>query len=501
MGDQANMAEINTETVRPDPTLRDLLAPLFRRKKTVIFIFCGVLLGTAFATVLFTKGHQASMEILVESDRVDPVLTPQSTQSAGPPPQVSDSLVNGEIELLRSPDLLEKVVKANNLDKGERRSWINLITYGRQDNPWYLAAAVKHLRAALNIREVAKTSMIGITYGASDPKLALNVLRTLANGYLEKHLIVHRPPGSYDFFSAEAEKYRQALQESETRLADFSKQSGDAAPELEKVAMAPHVAAAINLLQDTRQRIAADKERILDQEARLKITPERSLSAQATDSAQSLLQKLQSDLVERQVKRSELAFKYDPSYPLVQEQDRQIAQTQAAIVDGDKLHYVNQTTDRDPAYELIREDIVKTKADLASHQALATAIENSIHALRTQMVELEQRSLQEADVAREVRVNETNYLLYVGKREQERTTDALDEKRISNVSIAVPPVLPILTTLSPALVVLVGIAVAIFLSTATAFVLEYLNPSLRTPSEVIEVLRIPVLASVPKQTA
>jgi len=55
--------------------------------------------------------------------------------------------------------------------------------------------------------------------------------------------------------------------------------------------------------------------------------------------------------------------------------------------------------------------------------------------------------------------------------------------------------------MSPALVILIGIALAAFASTATAFAAEYLNPSLRTPTEVVDVLRIPVLASVPKQSA
>jgi len=50
-------------------------------------------------------------------------------------------------------------------------------------------------------------------------------------------------------------------------------------------------------------------------------------------------------------------------------------------------------------------------------------------------------------------------------------------------------------------VLLVGFVLAAFVSTGVAFLAEYLNPSLRTPAEVLEVLRIPVLASVPKQTA
>jgi len=48
---------------------------------------------------------------------------------------------------------------------------------------------------------------------------------------------------------------------------------------------------------------------------------------------------------------------------------------------------------------------------------------------------------------------------------------------------------------------LIGVVLAGLVSAAVAFVAEYLNPSLRTPAEVLEVLRIPVLASVPKQTA
>ncbi|MGB8064196.1 MAG: Wzz/FepE/Etk N-terminal domain-containing protein [Candidatus Sulfotelmatobacter sp.] len=504
MADPGKVTQTNGETIgvrKSDPTLRDLLAPLFRRKRTVIYTFCGVLLGAILATILVWNTHQASMEILVNSERLEPMLTPESTQSAGSAPQVTDALVNSEIELLKSPDLLEQVVRKNHLDKIERKSWSNLIVYGKQDDPWYIAKAVDNLGQALNMKEVTKTTMIGITYNAFDPKRAFNVLQALANGYLEKHLAVNRPPGSYVFFSSEADKYQQALQQSEARLADFSKKYGDAAPDLEKEAMAQHVIESVAALHEAEQHIAGDQQRILDNESRLKVTPERSLSQEATDSAQALLQKLQGDLLDRQVKRTQLTLKYDPGYPLVQEQDREIAQTQTAIAEGGKLKYFNQTTDRDPTHELIRADIENTKADLASHQASAAALEKTVQALRTQMVELDHRALEQADLARELKVNETNYLLYVSKREQERTSDALDEKRIANVSIAVPPVLPILPFFSPVLVMLIGIALAVFLSLGLACVLEYLNPSLRTPDDVLEVLRIPVLASVPKQSA
>lgn len=498
------MAEPNPEDVmkrKSDPTLRDLLAPLFRRRRMFVLTFCGVLLGSAGAAFLLSSQYEASMEILVNQERLDPLVTSESTQqSPASAPPVTDQEINSEVELLKSPDLLEGVVTANQLQDEERKGLSSRL-HGKQDDAWYIARATEHLGNKLDIKEVTKSNLIEVDYKSSEPKLAYNVLQTLGSLYLEKHLAVHRPKGSYVFFTSQAQKYQQALEESETHLADFSKTSGIAAPDLERTEMAQQVVNSVAALHTTQQTIAAEKQRIQDEEAWMMATPNRSPTQQVSDSAQTLLQQLQADLLATEIKKTQLTMKYDPSYPLVQEADQEISQTHAAIAAAEKQQYVNQTTDRDPTYELIREDIARTRADLASHEATVVALQNSIRSLQMQMVDLDQKALKQADLIREVKANEANYLLYVSKREQERTSDALDERRIGNVAIAVPPILPILPAISPVLVILIGVVLAIFMSAAAAFVAEYLNPSLRTPDEVLEVLRIPVLASVPKQTA
>ena len=194
-----------------------------------------------------------------------------------------------------------------------------------------------------------------------------------------------------------------------------------------------------------------------------------------------------------------LPLKYDPSYPLVQEADQEIAQTEAAVAEAKKTNYVNETTDRDPTYELLREDIAKTQADLASQRGSAAALQHSIRSIQEEMVSLDQKAVKQADLLREVKADEANYLLYLSKREQERTSDALDQKRIGNVAIAVPPVMPILAAYNPLIVMVVGCFLAIFLSVSFAFVMDYLDASFRTPAEVFETLKVPVLAYMPKQ--
>ena len=89
-----------------------------------------------------------------------------------------------------------------------------------------------------------------------------------------------------------------------------------------------------------------------------------------------------------------------------------------------------KTTDRDPTFELLREDLAKNEADLAAQQASLAANRHGIDSMQSQMVNLGSQSLQQADLQREAKANEQNYLLYLSKREQERTSSALDKTEL-----------------------------------------------------------------------
>jgi uncharacterized protein involved in exopolysaccharide biosynthesis len=231
------------------------------------------------------------------------------------------------------------------------------------------------------------------------------------------------------------------------------------------------------------------------------VTPARASTTEESNSAFLLIQDLQNTLLAAQVKRTQLLLKFDPSYPPVREVAQEIAQTEQAIAKAQNVRYVNRATDRDATYEFLRQDMAKTRADLASQKAIAATLVNNIRSTRLEIVKLDQDVVKQAALVREVRANEANYLLYLNKREQERTADALDQRRIANVAIAVPAVVPVLPAHSPGLVMMLGFALAMVSAFGAAFVAEYLDPSFRTPSEVREELAIPVLASFPVHVA
>src|SRR5215510_3214565 len=151
---------------KSDPTLRDLLAPLFRRKKLFALTFCGMCLGAVLAAFMFSSQHEARMEILVNQERLDPKVSSETTlPTPTAPPPVTDEQINSEVELLQSPDLLQQVAIANGLLEREKKGPLSGLL-PKRDEAWYIAKATDHLGKKLRVSVVPKTSMIEVSYKA-----------------------------------------------------------------------------------------------------------------------------------------------------------------------------------------------------------------------------------------------------------------------------------------------------------------------------------------------
>ena len=171
------------------------------------------------------SGYKAEMKILVRRERMDPVVTSQSNvPSQVVQPEISEAELNSEVELVKSPHLLEKVVIANNLQSTE--SSLRAFLFGQLTPETQTAKGVRNLAQRLKVEPLTKSDLISVSFESSDPQLAAHVLRSLASLYLEKHFQVHRPSGEFGFFDRETERLRQDLSSAENRLTDFTREPG-----------------------------------------------------------------------------------------------------------------------------------------------------------------------------------------------------------------------------------------------------------------------------------
>lgn len=494
-------ARVATANGAPDLSIRDFVAPLFRRKRLLTITFISVFVVVLLLLIVMGPSYSSHMEILVNRERIDPLVsTEQTTQLLTTDNPVSPEEINSEVELLTSRDVLEKVVIANHLEQPTGFSLVDLLM-PHQTQEDRIARSVKHLAKKLKIANVKSSNIIEVSYSSPNPQAAYGVLKTLGDAYMQKHVEVHRPAGSYQFFADQTQKYHDALETAETKLRNLSLNSGIADPDDQRANLAVQFAATVGMQNQAEQWIASDENRIKDDRRQMATTPQRAATLQSAASNDKQVSDAHQALLAAQNRRSQLVLKYDPSYPLVKEVDQEIAEDEAAVAQAQEKKYVSETTDRDPTYELLREDLAKNEADLAGQRAAMAAARQSAKNIQAQMVGLDQASISQQDAQREVKAAETNYLLYLGKREQERTSNALDVTRIGNVAIAVPPAIPVLPVLSWPMITLIALLAAALLSIGTAYTADYLDPSFHTPAEVIDILGIPVVVTVSKKMA
>ena len=481
--------------------LRDIVAPLFRHKRIAIAAFSGVFgFSSLFAWIWAAQYYVSTMQILVEQDRSDPAVSSGQIATIQNSKAVTVDQVSSEVALLQGKDMLRSVVELCGLDQPPTLFDKLLPQDPQTARAISREAATQGLSRRLKVDAATSSDVIDVRYGSTgDPRTPACVLQNLGCLYLEKHLHLRRPVGSTEFFAAQTEKYQNALADSERLLTDFSRQKEVGAPDVLRTDTAQQLANAQAAFYQSQQAIAADEQRLQNEKAQMQVTPARASTVEESNSAFLLIQNLQNTLLAAQVRRTQLLMKFDPSYPAVREAQQEIAETERAIAKARDATYINRSTDRDATYEFLRQDMAKTQADLASEKARADALVRNIRSTRLEIVKLDQDVVTQAALLREAKVNEANYLLYLNKREQERTADALDQRRIANVAIAVPAVIPVIPAHSPWLVMMLGFAFAIVSAFAAAFVTEYLDPSFRMPSEVKEELAVPVLASFPAQ--
>jgi uncharacterized protein involved in exopolysaccharide biosynthesis len=359
--------------------------------------------------------------------------------------------------------------------------------------------AAAKLGRELRIEPVKKSFIISVSYPSSDPQLAARVLNTLGDLYLAKHAAVHRPSNATDFFDREAEQYRKTMEDAEARLADFNRDSGLVTLQTEKDSSVPKLAEFELDMRQTQAAIPAAEQHVRALENMLAKTPNRITTQLHTSDNGALMQQLRSALVNLEQQRVDLTNKYAPGDRMVREVDTQIGQVKAAIDAQEKAPLREETSDQNPTYEFLSQELAKARSDLVALQAKAQSATRIDRDYRQTLVDRDQKQLQQEGLLRDVKTAETNYLLYLNKREEAHISDAFDRNRILNVSIAQPATIPFLPTNPVPLTLVLGWLVACLVSMGIVFVQDRLDPQVLTPRQIERYLEVPILAQLPNQ--
>ncbi len=465
-------------------SLRDFLHVIFKRKNQIILFFAVTVLTVVIGTFMMRPKYEAKAQILVKIGRENLYIPPNSTNSQVINYNQADQ-VNSEIELLKSRSLAEKVIKTIGLEKIYK-------------NMQYKDAVLK-FQKSLSVEGIKKSNVIEISFKHEDPEKAALIVNTLANAYLDEHLLVHKNPQSYNFFEDQSQVLKSKLEQSETALETFKKQNNVTDLKEQQKLLLKQIADLHTQLNRTLSDEAETLNRALQIQMQLGKTPETIPQGEEVDHNPYLISSLEARLVELKLKEKELLIKYEPQSRFVKNVEEEIKLLQNKLSEQENKRYGKSTTGLNTTYQRLKEDLLKNQAEGKALSAKKDIQNSQLSDLQYKLEKLNQMDVKLDQLEQSVDVNRQNYRLYLAKFEESRISDAMDNKKMANVTLMQAALIP-LKPVSPK--VLLNIVLGIFLGgfggLGLAFFTEYLDDSLGKPEHVEKVLQLPVLASIPK---
>jgi uncharacterized protein involved in exopolysaccharide biosynthesis len=471
-------------------TARDLVAAVFRHRHIAVVSVIGVIAGALLAAIVLPK-YNSEFEVMVRRGRVDPVVTAEQDSRPELTHDITEEELNSEAQMIQSPDVLRQVVLETGLNNREHGFLMGLTPEEK------VQKAIDRMGKHLDVEVIKKTNIVQAVYSNRDAQMAADVGKSLAAAYMEKHASVQRPGGQSSFFEVQVNNARTQLKDAENKLAAFNKDQSTVTPAAERDLAVQKMNEFMFAAQQAKASVAQTQDRIRSLDLLQKSVPERITTTVKVADNPMLLEQMKSKLLGLELQRNDLLAKYQPSYRPVQDVEKQIAETKAAIAGENANPVKEQSTDLNTANMYVRSEMAKARADLASYGAAATASEKIVNHYQALTQQLQTKALEEQEIQRNLKVSEDNYLLYQRKQEEARISDALDKQRILNVSLAEAPSVPVLPAHPAWVFGLLGALLACMLGGFAVFTAEYTDNTFRTPDEVRAYLQVPVLAAIP----
>jgi uncharacterized protein involved in exopolysaccharide biosynthesis len=468
---------------------KDLVEILFRRRFILLASFGGVMLLTILITLFTPKVYESEMKILVQNTRENVVI---STERVGPTQMLQDvteQQINSELEILNSHDVLDSVA-----DPG----WNN--NTAAQRTPAEIKAHDKRIEkfeSKLGAEPGRKSNVITVTFDDRSPVDAQQTLRNLAASYLQVQRGLQRPAGASDFFAGEEQRYRTAWNEATQRFVDFQQQHQVVSLPDQETSLQKDVLDAQNQLRTIDVGLTEYSGRLASNDTQMHQVNQRQVTTAKTVPYQESVQQLNTLMVTLENKRTSLLTMYKPDDRMVKEVETQLAQTRKALDQALTGSAQETSTDINPSWQALRDSKFKdemTRSALVNQRA---TVVQQLASMQQKLGDVEALTMQFNMLKSSADQLKDNYALYVQKHEQAQIEDAMDARKLLNVTIAEQPTLSYMPVKpKPLTNLLLGFVTACFLAALLVYLAELGRRTIQSPYELDAAISMPLLATV-----
>ena len=458
--------------------LRACWSVLRKRRWTILSVVTAIFTITLVGTLRQTPVYRA--QTMIEVEKQNPTIP--SIQDLFQLENVSDTYLETQYKIFKSESLATRIVDSLHL---ERMPELNPAAAAAPGSAVGAAgpadaltrqAVVARFRDRLRVQPIARSRLVMVSFDSRDPKLATEVVNSLASNYIQGSLDAHweAMENARGWLSQQLQDVKVKLERSEDELQQYARFNGLMFLESDKGSSENIVNEGLRKLQDELIRAQADR---YEKESVYRLLQVGDASALRAAVDNTLLQSLGLRLSELDTERARLATTYSDDYPKVVQVQNQIDQVTKTMA-TERMRIANRIAN-DYAAAVRREDLVD--------QALLER--------QKQASEVATKAVQYNILKREVDTNKQLYEGLLTRLKEAGVSAGLTAGTIRTVDPAVAPTSPV----SPRIFLNLSLALALGLCSAVgvAFLQEHLDNTLKTPEDVERTLHLPALALIP----
>jgi polysaccharide biosynthesis transport protein len=352
------------------------------------------------------------------------------------------------------------------------------------------------LLSHVDIKPIVNTSIIALSVSWKDPNTSAAIANAFGSAVVDRQreLVATQANSALDFLNQQLPQAQKAMNDAQTQLASYEAQHhiADINAQTQNVITAlATLDAKVGQAQADRQQAQAE---LLSANAQLHSTPATVTGGQEV-SQNPVLAQLQSQLSQVDVQLQTALQQYTEKHPTVialrnQEAEikREIAHQQATVI-------ANTNTVPNPVYTQIQQQAEQYATQVASDNAQLVALKTQQRQLNPQLATLPAQTATLANLQRQAKSAEDVYTALQGK--YNNATIARDTA-LSDVTIT-QPADPHFADVKPHLAtnLLLGIVLGAVLAVLGAFVIDYLDNTIKDDRDVEEELALPSLGAIP----
>lgn len=457
---------------------------LVKRKWLVISVLATVLAVVLVKTLLTPSVFRASATLQIDQDTIKII----QSEGLTPAESVGDrDYYQTQYELLRSRSLAERVAAGMSPEQLHQHALAQnapgLMTrlFGQQAvsadatepvEPSADALAT-FIQRHLSIDPVRNSRLVRIQFDSLDPAFSASMANAIADAFIATHIDRRFDASAYakSYLEDRLQQLKLKLEESEKQLVQFAQQQGI-------VSIDQQQSPAAQELQSINASLATAQQQRIEAEAKFR----RSQSTAGDALPEVLLSSIVGQLKNR---RTELLSEYQeklrifkPGYPAMEQLKSQI----------DEI-------DRQLASEVGRiKNSIRSEFEAARNAESMLGLR--LAELKTQLLDLQGRSIQYNIIKREVDTNRELYDGLLQRYKEIGVAGGITANNISVVDRARAPASRFSPNLSRNLLfgLLAGIAAGVFL----ALLFEHLDDTIKTPDDVEQKFGLAILGVIPK---